>query len=125
MDMNTLTKHLEIINLHSKRILSEVGKEEPSLDFVDQCMDMRQEHIDILEKLLENNQLDFLPSHQCSDAEMLFDEFVDLNSAIDRAMKSILAQKKENLANATKKRKAEDGYHLLKNPDTSYYILDN
>lgn len=122
--MNTLTKHLEIINLHSKRILSEVNKDDPSLELVDQCMDMRQEHIDILENLLENNQLDFLPSHQCTDAENLFDEFVDLNNAIDRAMKSILAQKKENLANATRKRKAEDGYHLLKNPDTSYYLTD-
>lgn len=124
MPMNTLTKHLDIINLHSKRILSEVGKEEPSLDFVDQCMDMRQEHIDILEKLLESNQLDFLPLHQCTDAEVLFDEFVDLNSDIDRAMKTILAQKKESLAIATKKRKAEDGYHLLKNPDTSYYLTE-
>ncbi len=122
--MNTLTKHLEIINLHSKRILSEVNKDDPSLELVDQCMDMRQEHIDILENLLENNQLDFLPSHQCTDAENLFDEFVDLNNTIDRAMKSILAQKKENLANATRKRKAEDGYHLLKNPDTSYYLTD-
>jgi len=122
--MNTLTKHLEIINLHSKRILSEVSKNDPSLELVDQCMDMRQEHIDILENLLENNQLDFLPSHQCSDAENLFDEFVDLNSAIDKAMKSILAHKKETLANATRKRKAEDGYHLLKNPDTSYYLTD-
>lgn len=124
MAMNTLTKHLDIINLHSKRILSEVGKEEPSLDFVDQCMDMRQEHIDILEELLENNQLDFLPLHQCTDAEVLFDEFVDLNSDIDRAMRTILVQKKESLAIATKKRKAEDGYHLLKNPDTSYYLTE-
>lgn len=120
--MNTLTKHLQLINLHSKRILREVGKNEPSLDFVDRCMDMRQEHIDILENLLEKNQIDFLPSHQCLDAESLFDEFVDLNSAIDKAMKSILAYKKESLANATKKRKAEDGYHLLKNPDNSYYL---
>ncbi|MEX0944421.1 MAG: hypothetical protein WD513_01320 [Balneolaceae bacterium] len=122
--MNTLTKHLEIINLHSKKILNEVSRIEPSLDFVDQCMDMRQEHIDILENLLENNQLDFLPSHQYNDADRLFDEFIDLNESIEKAMKTILVHKKADLALATKKRKAEDGYHLLKNPDTSYYLTD-
>lgn len=122
--MNTFTKHLELINIHSRRILNEVGKVDPSLDFVDLCMNMRQEHIDILEKLLENNQLDFLPSHQCTSAESLFDEFVNLNSAIDKAMKLILAHKKESLANATRKRKAEDGYHLLKNPENTYYPTD-
>lgn len=110
------TKQLKKINKLSYKILGELEKQKPELDLVQQLFDNRQEAIDELVQPGGEQDVD-----KRDQRKILFSEFSELDNKIQQVLRSIRSHQQQQLFNATKKRKAEEGYNVLKKPDISYF----
>lgn len=119
--MEPLKELLKHLNKLSRSILNELGKNEPSLEFLDEKLEERGTYINRLSNFNDIEEVTSLSSEERSNLKALFDEFTLLNENIQGSLDQILNRYKKELADATKQRKAEDGYRILKKPDISYY----
>jgi len=119
--MEPLKELLKQLNRLSRSILNELGKNEPSLNFLNEKLEERGTYINRLKNVNGIKEIESLSSEERSSLKALFDEFTLLNENIQGSLDQILNRYQKELADATKQRKAEDGYRILKEPDISYY----
>lgn len=121
--MNQSTIHYTLVQLNqqSREILDELRSESCRMEKVRKLLDQRTP---IIKKLLAQPnavQQGGATERKNSTIEALFDSYEKLEVEIHDQLKRIVAERRKILADATKQRKAEDGYHLLDKPDISYY----
>lgn len=118
---DTVQQELQQLNLASRSILTELEKEELSLDHVQHVLDRREVSIRELGILSRTFNAQELPKEKQVAIQSLFNDFMALNKRIQNRLGATLDQYRENLADATKRREAEDKYNALKTPDISYF----
>lgn len=119
--MDSMPERLKLINKISRDILSEMNKENPSVELIQQALDHREEAIQGLEEHSTSYRKEDVPSGEQSKLSALFRDFTALNKDLQETFQDTLDQRREMLNDASKQRKAEDGYRVLKKPDISYF----
>lgn len=119
--MSNVQQQLEELITSSNCILEELRNESPSIELIKETMDKRESNINQLGTIASGFRIDSLTEIQQQVIHSQFDRFADLNEKIETALKTELLQSREKLTSATRKRKAEDKYHVLEKPDISYF----
>lgn len=119
--MNVLTEHLNTLILQSDSILSELKKENLSVEFIESQMDAREQTVNELAAVKTDFDEIKLSEQDRNLIRNLFDKFEDLNTKINRSLQEALRESRENLTAASKKRKADDKYHVLAKPDITHF----
>lgn len=119
--MSQLLLQLRRLNSKSHEILSELNKEEPSLELLQDVMDARQHSVDELGILTDGLHKNQLPAEEAENLDQLFLNFRDLNLQIMKSLEEVLNNRREEIATVTKQQKAMKGYQLLEEPDISYF----
>lgn len=119
--MNVLTEHLNTLILQSESILSELNKDNLEIEFIESEMDAREQTVSELAAVKTNFDESKLSDHDRDLIRTLFDKFEDLNTKINRSLQEALRESRENLTTASKKRKADDKYHVLAKPDITHF----
>lgn len=119
--MSNVQQQLEELITSSNSILEELMNELPSIELIQETMDKRETNIKQLGSIASGFRIDSLTEKQQQTIHSQFDQFADLNNKIETALKTELLQSREKLTSATKKRKADDKYHVLEKPDISYF----
>lgn len=120
--MNELKEKFQILIQRSRDILSELQDgDEIFVDLLQEHLDVRQDTINQMDLLIKNMEGMDLSTDEVESLKSLFGEFSDINQTINSELNNTLTQTRQNLTSATKRRKAEDGYHILKKPDITYY----
>lgn len=120
--MNELKEKFQILIQRSRDILSELQDgDEIFVELLQEHLDVRQDTINQMDLLIKNMEGMDLSTDEVESLKSLFGEFSDINQTINSELNNTLTQTRQNLTSATKRRKAEDGYHILKKPDITYY----
>lgn len=120
--MNELKEKFQILIQRSRDILSELQDgDEIFFDLLQEHLEVRQDTIKQMDLLIKNMEGMDLSADEVESLQSLFGEFSDINQNINSELNNTLTQTRQNLASATKRRKAEDGYHILEKPDITYY----
>lgn len=114
--MNSLQRPLTQLNRISNDILNELRSEKPSIETVQNALNKRKDYIEELRDLTESLDSKMLSTEEQMNLKLLFNEFSKLNKNIHQDLDTILDEQEEKLVDATNRRKAEDGYQVLKNP---------
>lgn len=119
--MNVLTKKLNTLILQSNSILNELKKDTLSVEFIETEMDAREQTVSELVAIKTDLDESKLSEQDRDLNRTLFDKFEDLNTKINRSLQEALRESRENLTAASKKRKADDKYHILAKPDITHF----
>ncbi len=120
--MNELKEKFQILIQRSRDILSELQDgDEIFFDLLQEHLEVRQDTIKQMDLLIKNMEGMDLSADEVESLNSLFGEFSDINQNINSELNNTLTQTRQNLASATKRRQAEDGYHILEKPDITYY----
>ncbi|MDR8393025.1 hypothetical protein NC796_17850 [Aliifodinibius sp. S!AR15-10] len=118
--MSLLEQQLQQMIRLSKKIITELEKDKPSTEILNNTFNLRQHHINKMEKLIDGDESS-LSAGEKKKLQLLFDEFDHLSERIREGLEETLDQYRDKVADATKRRKAEDGYQILNKPDISYF----
>lgn len=118
---SSLHRQLTEINDLSTRILEELQQPEPSIDTVNERMRERAEAIDKMDIMVQQFGTGNLTETQEEKLRILFEQHDVVNTQIQEALDSLLNEQREKLGEASRKRKADDKYRVLKKPDISYF----
>ena len=119
--MKRLKNSITRLNELSENILTELDKETPSLEVIREEMSQREEYLEILNVVQKNQQETKLSNHEMKILRPLFDAFVSMNDEIQSGISTLLNLQMEKLAAATKRRKVQDSYGVIKPPNISYF----
>lgn len=118
---SSIQQQLTEINDLSAHILEELQQPEPSLESVNERMRERAESIDKMDIMVQQFAAGSLTGAQEEKLQMLFEQHATLNDKIQQALEGLLNEQREKLGEASRKRKADDQYRVLKKPDISYF----
>jgi hypothetical protein len=119
--MNPLHHIFTELNESSQCILDEIGLDEPSFEIIKTNLNRREELVQLLGVLEKSNPKESLTEREQKDLRSLFNNFSDLNKRIQQNLSELLSLHKERLGTVMNERKIEKQYHVLKNPDISYF----
>lgn len=112
--MDALAQHLRELIRINRRMLNKLNKDEASLEYMRNAFDRRKTHTQkISEIVTELNQED-LSEEDSEKLKPLFERFNQQSKKIDHAFDIILQESRDKLEDAVKRRKAEEGYQILK-----------
>ena len=116
-----MQQHLKTINDISAHILEELQQPEPSLEAINNHMEERAESIGKMDLMVQQFGTGHLSKQMENELRSLFEEHATVNDRIQEALDTLLSDQREKLAEASRKRKADDQYRVLKKPDISYF----
>lgn len=112
---------LNILVKQSKEILGELNSESASLESVEEAMAQRKDTIGTLISLPPVQSRESLTQHEEEVAKNLFSTFEQLSKDINSTLTKAINESRETLASATKKRKADDKYRVISQPDITHF----
>ncbi|MEX0680358.1 MAG: hypothetical protein WD097_03180 [Balneolales bacterium] len=119
--MNELYTRLNHLVTLSREMLKELEIAEPSLDTLESLLQQRNSLVNEMGPIIHNIDI---PRLLTSDQHLLterFHTFRSLHEKIGAALNSLFDKQKVLLGTASKKRKAEEQYHVQETPDISYF----
>lgn len=119
--MNPLHHILTQLNESSQTILDEISLKEPSLEVIKTDLNKREKLVQLLIELEKSNPKESLTEMERKTLRSLFNHFSELNERIQQNLNGLLSLHKEKLGTVVNERKIEKRYHILKNPDISYF----
>ena len=119
--MNQLTDLLNQLTSQSKKILGELNKQPLSLATVEAAIEERQATIQLLSQLDPQQEREKLSEREEQIVTSLFSTFERVSSDINSGLTHALNESRETLASATKKRKADDKYRVISQPDITHF----
>lgn len=119
--MKPLKEKVHLLIDRSKDILSELENEEPSFEILKKTLDDRQKNIDELDLLTKDIHINQLSDEEVKSLKTLFREFRVVNTEIQQNLNREIKNYRQDLAKATKQRKAEDKYLISEKPDITYF----
>lgn len=119
--MNPLHYIFTQLNESSHIILDEIDMKEPSLEVIKTNLDKRDELIQQLSVLEKSYPKESLTDMELTTLRSLFDHYSELNERIQQSIAVLLNLHQERLGTIVNERKIEKRYHVLKNPDISYF----
>ncbi|MBP3191971.1 hypothetical protein [Natronogracilivirga saccharolytica] len=143
--MDELLRHIDKINSISSDILTHVstsdnqpdaerigkeiaGEEQDAgisdFDKLEKMLADRREQIDAMQNSIDNLEPSFVRNLSDSDRSALnhrFNEFKKIHEQTESVLNEKMEGQKEQLGGASNLRKAEEKYHILGEPDISYF----
>lgn len=112
---------MKTLNALSKEILSGLNSETVSLESVEKKMAERKAIIQSLINISPSQRRGEMTESEEEIAKTLFSTFETLSNDINTALKDALNESRETLATAAKKRKADDKYRVISQPDITHF----
>ncbi|MFP8488626.1 hypothetical protein ACKGJO_05940 [Gracilimonas sp. Q87] len=119
--MKSVEKLITQINDSSSNILIELDSNEPSFDTIIKELKQREKFVKMLGQYKDKYTASSLQKGEMTSIKSHFNVFNELNQSIQDKAKDMLEFQEKKLANAKRKRKAEDQYNVSQNPNISYY----
>lgn len=99
----------------------ELENEKPSFDLIENELSLKGKFVQKLSEYETEYPTSAFKSNELEALTDKFDKFTLLNKSIQNKARQLMRLQQEKLANATKKREAEDQYKISKNPNISYF----
>lgn len=119
--MESLTQELQHLITVNRQILNRLNKDEASVEYMKDAFEQREIHISKISEIVPNIDKDNLSSDQKSILKPLFERFNSQSQKIQAALDTIIQEAEERVTDASQRRKAEQGYQVLKQPNISYF----
>lgn len=119
--MTPLHQLIEQINTISQNIVTELDKQEPSVELIKYEMTRRADFVEELDSLTDAHPPHSLNYEQRMGVKSLMERFTELNRIIQRNLKKLMAKQRDHLEKTMSHRKAIKGYKISKTPDISYF----
>ena len=119
--MEQLTHHLQRLIKINRQIINRLNRDEASTEYMQEAFGERNIHISKISEIVPNIEKDQLTSEQKKVLKPLFDRFNIQSQKIQAALDTIIEEAEDRVVDASQRRKAEEGYQVLKQPNISYF----
>ena len=119
--MNPITERINNLVTLSRELLSSVDNDALPLDQIQETIEKRQKLIDELDPLIAEVDLSQIPAEEQDTLTQAFRTYRELHHALQPVLNKQLEGQKTELSDASRRRKAEEQYHVLETPDISYF----
>ena len=119
--MEQLTHHLHRLISINRQILNRLNRDEGSVEYMKEAFEKRESHISNISDIVPKLDQDSFSPEQKKSLKALFERFNSQSQKIQQALDTIIEEAEDRIVDATQRRKAEQGYQVLKQPDISYF----
>ncbi|NGP87365.1 hypothetical protein [Fodinibius halophilus] len=112
--MESLVYHLrEMIKINTE-MLVKLHKDDISVEYLREAFDNRGMHVQKVNEIVPTMDKEALSDEESASLKKLFDKFNRQGEKIQKTLDEVTQQSQDKLTDAVQRRKAEDGYRVLK-----------
>lgn len=112
--MEMVTYQLREMIRINRQILNKLNKDEATLDYIQNAFDERGVYTAALVKKASEVEVEQLTEEDRKTLNSLFERFDQQSNKIQKALDLVIRESQARLEDAVKRRKAEEGYTVLK-----------
>ncbi|WP_138430762.1 hypothetical protein [Fodinibius saliphilus] len=112
--METLVYHLrEMIKINTQ-MLVKLHKDNISVEDLGTAFDNRETHVQKINEIVPTMDREALSDKDSALLKRLFDKFIQQSKEIQKTLNEVTEKSQDQLTDAVQRRKAEEGYRVLK-----------
>jgi len=120
-DKNDIIITLDRLIDVSREMLDILKSRNPSVDDLEELLARRGQLVDTMDSLSNNFESSLYSEEEQAKLMKGFSTFRELHLEIQPELQKLVAKQEDEFVQASKRRKAEDGYHTLGTPDITFF----